>query len=343
MVAFKKLSLALLGLLLLSAVTATADNTEEYESLDPAEIVNDIQDPAAQEDPVGSKKNVYSRVEKKNVAQGVRVNPDVLDDPAGEYEREDSAKVNSVNTQSGVVDDRKQFFESFVSSLSMILVSELGDKTFFIAALMAMKYPRLIIYIGAMGALALMTVLSAALGWAAPLFLPKYYTTLVASVLFFVFGIKLVKDAHEMDPNEGPNDELREVEIELNRQQEKLLIKDKAGAHDPESGAAGADTQAEKEALQSNFLKLIFFQAFSLTFFAEWGDRSQIATIALAAAQNPYGVTLGGILGHSICTGLAVLGGRLLASRISERTVSFCGGFLFLIFGVISFYQLGSD
>lgn len=52
------------------------------------------------------------------------------------------------------------FIHAFVASLSVILVSELGDKTFFIAAIMAMRHARLIVFAGAISALALMTILS---------------------------------------------------------------------------------------------------------------------------------------------------------------------------------------
>jgi hypothetical protein len=65
----------------------------------------------------------------------------------------------------------------------------------------------------------------------------------------------------------------------------------------------------------------IFFNAFILTFLAEWGDRSQIATIGLAASQDVVGVTLGSVIGHAACTAAAVLGGRHLAAHINERTV----------------------
>ena len=65
----------------------------------------------------------------------------------------------------------------------------------------------------------------------------------------------------------------------------------------------------------------IFTQTCTLTFLAEWGDRSQIATVALAASKNVFGVVIGGLVGHALCTGVAVIGGRMLAAKISEKHV----------------------
>ncbi|XP_036343819.1 transmembrane protein 165-like, partial [Rhagoletis pomonella] len=78
----------------------------------------------------------------------------------------------------------------------------------------------------------------------------------------------------------------------------------------------------------------ILMQAFTMTFLAEWGDRSQLTTIILAASKNVYGVITGGIIGHSICTGLAVIGGRMVAAKISVRTVTILGGIVFIGFAV---------
>ena len=52
------------------------------------------------------------------------------------------------------------FVHGFIASLSMIIVSELGDKTFFIAAIMSMRHSRLVVLAGALGALVAMTILS---------------------------------------------------------------------------------------------------------------------------------------------------------------------------------------
>ena len=45
---------------------------------------------------------------------------------------------------------------------------------------------------------------------------------------------------------------------------------------------------------------------------------------------------------HCYLTGLAVIGGRMLAARISEKTVALVGGTLFLLFAISS-YVYGPD
>ena len=52
------------------------------------------------------------------------------------------------------------FAHAFLASLSVIIVSELGDKTFFIAAIMAMRHSRLVVFSGAILALVIMTCIS---------------------------------------------------------------------------------------------------------------------------------------------------------------------------------------
>lgn len=54
--------------------------------------------------------------------------------------------------------------EGFVSGFLLILFSEIGDKTFFIALLLALRQPKGVVFAGTFGALAVMTVISVLLG-----------------------------------------------------------------------------------------------------------------------------------------------------------------------------------
>lgn len=81
------------------------------------------------------------------------LNEDIL---SGSADNSNNKSNNDYNNLLGDVG----FLHAFIASISVIVVSELGDKTFFIAAIMAMRHPRLIVFAGAITALALMTVLS---------------------------------------------------------------------------------------------------------------------------------------------------------------------------------------
>ncbi|EDW14208.1 uncharacterized protein LOC6572641 isoform X1 [Drosophila mojavensis] len=404
------------------------------------------------------------------------------------------------------------FIDAFTASISVILLTELGDKTFFIAAIMAMRHPRLIVFLGAITALALMTVLSCVFGMAAN-FIPKIYTYYISTALFLIFGLKMLYDGYKMKPTDA-QEELEEVQSDLRKREDELmrmttrkyedsdakrknsnsdkedaseqplihgrkasllpksssvnssemqhrqrkptntssnnnnnnnnttnnstsdkqtscdktgndvdyhntevLLKDggrvveqlkmttfhNSPAHsasiassnqteqtqcdyprsnnnpnatvgpdseleaiEPRAPLAGHESlysvDSEEGALKARldrdvntalvhdaesgrrskvqrrgatyFTMRIFAQAFTMTFLAEWGDRSQLTTIILAASKDVYGVIVGGILGHCICTGLAVIGGRLVASKISVRTVTIVGGIVFIGFAI---------
>ena len=92
------------------------------------------------------------------------------------------------------------FLQGFVETFSVIVVSELGDKTFFIAAIMAMKHPRWTVFIGAISALGVMHVMSAFFGYAITV-IPRLYTYYLSSFLFAVFGIKMLREGWKMSPN----------------------------------------------------------------------------------------------------------------------------------------------
>ncbi|CAK61599.1 unnamed protein product (macronuclear) [Paramecium tetraurelia] len=218
-------------------------------------------------------------------------------------------------------------------SIGSMLVSEIGDKTFFLAAILSMKFNRLAVFAGATAALVLMTGISCAFGIIVPTLLPRFYTAIVVTIIFYFFGAKLLFDWYHME-NDGDKEELKQVEMELEELDKKLLSSHKI--IDPENPSEG-----QKSNLSAVVpIQQIIWQAFIMTFLGEWGDRSQITTISLSAVQDTDIVFLGCSLGHLMCTTIAILGGKLLANQISEKTVNLVGGIVFIIFGLMHTYDL---
>jgi len=261
----------------------------------------------------------------------------------------DSAPVKAAPVDNGPA-------SAFLASFSTIVVSELGDKTFFIAAIMAMRYNRIAVLCGALLALFIMTGISTLFGTIVTTLIPAIYTHIITTALFFFFGVKLLYDAYHDEG--GENNEKSEVELELNQLHTKLVEQKPIGSEPGKEGRKTVDDDKEETVslkepaktgdraidieaggscvnqIEKVASKLVFWQALTLTFLGEWGDRSQIATIALAANSSAVIVFVGAFLGHCLCTGLAVMGGKYLANKISEKMVNMSGGILFLVFGL---------
>jgi len=189
-------------------------------------------------------------------------------------------------------------FKTLFQSFSMIIVSEIGDKTFLIAAILAMRHPRMVVFAGALGSLIVMSILSAAMGHIVPTLIPRTWTQMAAGILFLVFGAKMMLEGREMKAgNDKIMEEMKEAEEEIEEDDA-----DHDGTAIPleelEEGASRTTRSSSPKSPTTphsyregarNFCSLffgpVFVQAFILTFLGEWGDRSQIATIALGAAH----------------------------------------------------------
>nr|XP_011463938.1 PREDICTED: GDT1-like protein 1, chloroplastic [Fragaria vesca subsp. vesca] len=222
------------------------------------------------------------------------------------------------------LEDLGDISTGFASAFLLIFFSELGDKTFFIAALLAARNSAAVVFAGTFSALAAMTVISVGLGrtfhYVDEILPFRFGDTdlpiddIAAALLLVYFGVSTLRDAASSDGK--AEDEQREAELAVS-----------------EFTGNGAGILAAASTVISTF---------ALVFVAEWGDKSFFSTIALAAASSPLGVIGGALAGHGVATLLAVLGGSILGTFLSEKTIAYVGGVLFLVFAAVTVVEIVS-
>ncbi|MDR0570366.1 MAG: TMEM165/GDT1 family protein [Clostridiales Family XIII bacterium] len=97
---------------------------------------------------------------------------------------------------------------------------------------------------------------------------------------------------------------------------------------------------------QNRESKLGAFMTVAIAFFlAEMGDKTQLATIALAAKfpAAPLGVLVGTTTGMLVADGFGIVVGILLRKKIPERAVKFVSAGAFVLFGLAGAYQVARN
>ncbi|OBJ70153.1 TMEM165/GDT1 family protein [Mycobacterium sp. 1274756.6] len=80
--------------------------------------------------------------------------------------------------------------------------------------------------------------------------------------------------------------------------------------------------------------RFVLFAVVSSFVLAELGDKTMLATVALAADHNWAGVWIGATVGMVVADAVAIVVGTVLHRRLPERLLHVLAGLLFLVFGL---------
>ncbi len=193
-------------------------------------------------------------------------------------------------------------FSVVVTAFVLVAPVELPDKTMFATLVLASRFRPLPVLTGVSAAFAVQAAIAVAAGSLLSL-LPGGWVAVGVAVLFAVGAVLLWRSA-----DEGIDDAESEAA----------------------SGAAHTDWPAWRIALAS----------FGVTFLAEWGDLSQLATAGLAARFDaPVSVFVGSFAALFLIASLAVFVGAKLVARLPIRLVRRTAAVLFAVFAVLAGYE----
>jgi putative Ca2+/H+ antiporter (TMEM165/GDT1 family) len=96
-------------------------------------------------------------------------------------------------------------------------------------------------------------------------------------------------------------------------------------------GSRKGDDDEEVAVAESRYVIFAVISSFVL---AELGDKTMLATVALASDHNWAGVWIGATVGMVLADGVAIAVGALLHKRLPERFLHSLASVLFLLFGL---------
>jgi putative Ca2+/H+ antiporter (TMEM165/GDT1 family) len=196
-----------------------------------------------------------------------------------------------------------------LATFAIIFPAELPDKSFIATLVLATRYPRLWVWLGATLAFGVQVLIAVAAGQLLS-YLPRVLVLGVTALLFAVGAVLLVRGGLTARADERA---LEQEEIE------EFRAKAVAGKH----GLAA------------------FATTFAVIFTAEWGDLTQLVTAGQAARTDaPLSVFLGSWLALTAVAGIGVLVGSWLQQRVPLWRVRIVSGALLGLLALVTVVEL---
>jgi len=194
------------------------------------------------------------------------------------------------------------------STLGLVFVAELGDKTQLAVVAQVCKHRRpWVIFLGASLALTAVTALGAIGGQVLGQVIPATILRITAASAFIFMGALIGREA----------------------------LKAKSERLDEEICEKSASTQADCTS-DSVWNWQVFGSTLGLLFVAELGDKTQLAVLSLAGKhKDTWSVFLGGSLALILVTTVGVVGGQGLCKLVPQRLLLWISAAAFVAMGAL--------
>lgn len=237
----------------------------------------------------------------------------------------------------------------------LIFCAELGDKSFFVAMLLATDYNPWIVFVGCFAALTASTVVVAFMGHLLSRWLDPVLVELATGVLFLGFAAVLFWEWHNTPVGTEPGG-LEEASAAIRRKDSRQNTPESTRSTPPPSDVpavpegygtieephygrstryCGCSTRIAGPGEDLPWWRVLGL-AFTLNFVSELGDKTQVTVLAQATGHDAVLVALGAMVGFALVTGLAVAFGSRMLKMLTQRKVLLLSMISFTIFGVLA-------
>ena len=197
-------------------------------------------------------------------------------------------------------------WHALLSTLGLVFVAELGDKTQLAVITQTCKFRRpWAVFWGASVALTAVTLIGALGGRVLGQFMPANVLRTIAAIAFVLMGLLVAREAARSSKGDGC-----------------ALV------------CEGLDPDESRISPRREWRA--FGATFVLLFVAELGDKTQLAVLSLSSQNSAtWAVFAGGALALTLVTGLGVIGGQGLCRLIPQRLLLSVSAAAFVVMGAL--------
>lgn len=236
---------------------------------------------------------------------------------------------------------------SALQAFILILLAELGDKTFIMLIILQMKTNQITILSSALLAELFMNFLAVFFGFGIDRMLYQNLLDYIGLIIFFFYGLFLIgdsfqtgKESFEAEILQAENQkEENEYETPLLEKEEEDILTTTKNENMISFGPTDTFGVNKNNSIESNSKKdgidyTVFWAIFSSMCISECGDRTQFTAMIMSGVYEMWGVLLGSSLALTCSVVLGVFFGKKLIKYLHENILNFILGLVFLGYSV---------